>query len=77
MDENTPMFTTVKSKTMFRDKNNKTRSRRALTDNAVGNTHDWAHFNNTLDLMDRRRKLKQSNCLGLGKKIISINFSHI
>ncbi|XP_014953238.3 oxygen-regulated protein 1 [Ovis aries] len=53
------------SKTMFRDKNNKTRSRRALTDNAVGNTHDWAHFNNTLDLMDRRRKLKQSNCLGL------------
>lgn len=53
------------SKTMFRDKNNKTRSRRALTDNAVGNTHDWAHFNNTLDLMDRRRKLKQSNCLRL------------
>uniref|UniRef100_A0A452G157 Oxygen-regulated protein 1 n=2 Tax=Capra hircus TaxID=9925 RepID=A0A452G157_CAPHI len=53
------------SRTMFRDKNNKTRSRRALTDNAVGNTHDWAHFNNTLDLMDRRRKLKQSNCLRL------------
>uniref|UniRef100_A0A4W2GP93 Oxygen-regulated protein 1 n=1 Tax=Bos indicus x Bos taurus TaxID=30522 RepID=A0A4W2GP93_BOBOX len=53
------------SKTMFRDKNNKTRSRRALTDNAVGNIHDWPHFNNTFDLMDRRRKLKQSNCLGL------------
>ncbi|MXQ93325.1 hypothetical protein E5288_WYG008056 [Bos mutus] len=53
------------SKTMFRDKNNKTRSRRALTDNAVGNIHVWPHFNNTFDLMDRRRKLKQSNCLGL------------
>ena len=53
------------SKTMFRDKSNKTRSRRALTDNAIGNTHDWPHFNNTFDLMDRRRKLKQSNCLGL------------
>ncbi|KAB0371902.1 hypothetical protein FD755_016840 [Muntiacus reevesi] len=53
------------SKTMFRDKNSKTRSRRTLTDNAIANPHDWPHFNNTFDLMDRRRKLKRSNRVGL------------
>ncbi|XP_043735975.1 oxygen-regulated protein 1 [Cervus elaphus] len=53
------------SKTMFRDKNSKTRSRRTLTDNAIANTNNWPHFNNTFDLMDRRRKLKRSNCVGL------------
>ncbi|XP_059891128.1 oxygen-regulated protein 1 [Delphinus delphis] len=52
-------------KNMFRDKNNKASSRKAFIDNAIGGTFDWLYFNSTFDLMDKRRKLKRINFLGL------------
>ncbi|XP_057592283.1 oxygen-regulated protein 1-like isoform X2 [Hippopotamus amphibius kiboko] len=50
-------------KNMFRHKNDKASSRKAFIDNAIGDTFDWLYFNNTCDLIDKRRKLKRINFL--------------
>ncbi|NIG58793.1 oxygen-regulated protein [Pontoporia blainvillei] len=52
-------------KNMFRGKNNQASSRKAFIDNAIGSTFDWLYFDSTFDLMDKRRKLKRINFLGL------------
>ncbi|XP_004410084.1 PREDICTED: oxygen-regulated protein 1 [Odobenus rosmarus divergens] len=55
------------NKTMFRDENNKASGRKAFIDNAIDDTFDQLYFNNTFDLMDKRklRKLKGINSLSL------------
>ncbi|KAK2499765.1 hypothetical protein MC885_010410 [Smutsia gigantea] len=52
-------------KSMFRDENNKVSSRKAFVDNAIGDIFDWLYFNNTFNLMDKRRKLKRIDFLNL------------
>ncbi|XP_032702498.1 oxygen-regulated protein 1 [Lontra canadensis] len=78
-------------KTMFRDENKKVRGRKTFIDNASDDTFDQLYFNNTFDLMDKRklRKLKGINSLSLEeennlkkfqlylKKKFCVNFLHI
>ncbi|XP_025778786.1 oxygen-regulated protein 1 [Puma concolor] len=78
------------NKTVFRDKNGKASGRKAFIDNAIDDTFNQFYFNNTFDLMDKRklRKLKRSSSLDLEeennlkkfqlylKKTFCVNFLH-
>uniref|UniRef100_G1QK30 Oxygen-regulated protein 1 n=1 Tax=Nomascus leucogenys TaxID=61853 RepID=G1QK30_NOMLE len=52
-------------KNVFREENNKANMRQNLIDNAIGDIFDQFYFNNTFDLMGKRRKQKRINFLGL------------
>ncbi|XP_073085651.1 oxygen-regulated protein 1-like [Manis javanica] len=52
-------------KSMFRNENNKASSRKAFVDNAIGDIFDWLYFNDTFNLMDKRRKLKRVDFFNL------------
>lgn len=53
------------NKKIFRDENNKSSSRKAFIDNAIGNTFDRLYFRSTFDLIGKRGNLKRSNFLDL------------
>ncbi|XP_066235147.1 oxygen-regulated protein 1 isoform X1 [Saccopteryx leptura] len=57
----------VSTKNTFKDEN-KARSKKAFIDNAIGDIFDRLYFNNTFDLMNKRKKLKRIKFLDLEEK---------